>query len=639
MPRERIEDDEIVINLADLWQALKKHKQFIAKVTGACVLAGAVLTFAVNPGYEATAMLKVQPPRSLNKSMLDTMELTNDRLAAQYMATYGHIMTSRSVIYEVIRGLKAPEDEGKDIDSLYEGYTKRIKTSPVKNATVMQVTITGKEEENTKQFTNLLLQTFFTKVSSMEQGNSINASSFVSSQLQAAKQNMEKAEENLRSFQTEHKVLSPEEDVRVASQKINMANSIKADSEVGMRAAQAKLDEINTQLAANGTVLADNDIIAELRKKLAGLASEKVSLENKFTQEHPSVIDVNERIAGVQAELDREIARVANMEATSTNKAFQDLLTAKVNSEVTVAVNKSKLEAVKKLEEEYAQNLAILSANRQKYAQLTREVAVAKDIYSMLRKRMEESKVAASADSGAIQVVDVPVVNKAKRKGAMKLGLALMLGLLGSCGWVIAKELMNPTIKRIGDIEDRLGLRVLANIAGNDVDKLNSYRKLRSSIMALTDMKTIMFTSSISGEGRTTICQSLADLLAKTGFKIALVNTNGLVGLCQGGTLMTTDNVNLHKAVQEQGLAEGGEILASKSMSNLLDNLKAAYDYIIIDAPALDATSDAVSLGSKVDGVIDLIRAGMVNPEHALRDLDELEQVGAKMLGAVLLEE
>lgn len=639
MPRERIEDDEIVINLADLWQALKKQKQFIAKVTGVCVLAGAVLTFAVNPGYEASAMLKVQPPRSLNKSMLDALELTNDRLATQYMATYGQVMTSRSVIYEVIRGLKAPEDEGKDLDSLYESYTKRIKTNPVKNATVMQVTITGKEEENTKQFTNLLLQTFFTKIASMEQGNSVSASSFVSSQLQAAKQNMEKAEENLRTFQTEHKVLSPEEDVRVASQKINMANNIKAESEVGMRAAQARLDEINAQLVANGTIMADNDIIAELRKKLASLAAEKISLENKFTQEHPSVIDVNERIAGVQAELDREIARVVNMEATSTNKAYQDLLTAKVNSEVTVAVNKSKLEAVKKLEEEYAQNVATLSANRQQYAQLTREVAVAKDIYSMLRKRMEESKVAASADSGAIQVVDAPVVTKAKRKGAMKLGLAFMLGLLGSCGWVIGKELMNPTIKHIDDIEDRLGLRVLAKISGNDGDKLNSYRKLRSSIMAMTDVKTIMFNRSMSCEESTTICQSLADLLAKTGFRIALVNTNGLANLCQGGTLMTTDNVNIHKAVQEQGLAEGGEILASKAMTNLLDNLKAAYDYIIIDAPALDVASDAVSLGGKVDGVVNLIRAGMVNPEHALRDLDELEQVGAKVLGAVLLED
>jgi len=637
MTRERIEDDEVVINLGDLWQALKKQKQFIAKVTGACVVLGAIATFALNPGYEATAILRVQPPRSLNKSMLDTMELTNERLAAQYMATYGQIMTSRSVIYEVIRGLKAPEDEGKELDQLYEGYIKRIKTAPVKNATVMQVIVTGKEEENTKKFTQLLFQSFFSKVASMDQGNSTNTGTFVSSQLQTAKANMEKAEEKLRAFQTEHKVLSPEEDVKVASQRINMANSIKAESEVGMKAAQAKLDEINAQLAANGTMMADNDIISELRKKLASLAAEKVSLEDKYTQEHPTVINVNERIAGMQAELNKEIARVANMETASTNKGYQDLLTAKVNSEVTVAVNRSKLEAVKKLEDEYAQSVATLSANRQKYAQLTREVNVARDIYSMLRKRLEEAKVAATADNGAVQIVDPPMVNKAKRKGAMKLGLAFLLGLLGSCGWVAGKELLNPTIKHAEEIEDQLGLKVLANIAGDGDAKLNAYRKLRSSLMAMENVKTIMFTSSLSGEGRSTLCQSLAELLAKTGLKTALVNTNGLVALCQGGNFSLTDTNSLHTAVQEQSVADTGEILASIAMKDMLNSLKASYDYVIIDAPALDSASDATILGNKVDGTISLVRTGYVSPKIALRDADELEQAGAKLLGVVLV--
>lgn len=641
MARERriIDEEEETINLLDLWDALKQKKKFIAKVTGVCVALGVAVTLALNPGYESKAMLKVQPPRSLNKSMLDTMELTNDRLAAQYMATYGQLMTSRSVINEVIRGLKNPEDEGKDINTLYEGYSKRIKTTPVKNATIMEVTITGKDEESTKKFAQLLFQAFFTKVASMDQGTTKNASNFVASQLQTAKTNMEKAEQNLRDFQSEQKMLSPDEDVKMAAAKLTMANNIKAQAEVGLKTARAQLESISGQLSQNGHIMAENDLIKEYQKKLAELAAKKVGLEEKYTNEHPAVIQINEEISGVQNKLQQEINNVVQQQSTSSNKSYQDLLAKKINSEVDLAVNQSRLVAVQQIENEYAKDVERLSTNKQKYVNLTREVNVTKDIYVMLSKRLEESKVAATAENGAIQMVDPPTVMKAKRKGVMKVGIAFFVGLLGSCGLIIGKELLHPTIKHVSDIEERLGLKALTVIPSQEAAKLNAYRKLRSSLMALPEKKIIMFTSSLSGEGRSTICQSLAELLAKTGLQTALVTPAGLVALTQGTAFKTTEQDRLVTAIQEEVTTESGEVLASKTMTALLEQLKNAYDYVIVDAPALDASSDAAILANKVDGVVDLIKAGVVAPDRALRDLEELEQDGAKLLGAVLVEQ
>ena len=117
-----------------------------------------------------------------------------------------------------------------------------------------------------------------------------------------------------------------------------------------------------------------------------------------------------------------------------------------------------------------------LSEKEQKDLSLMRDVSVADEIYIMLAKRLEEAKVAEVAVSTEVQVVDTATLpeDPVKPKKLLTLLLAAFLGIFGGSGFVIAKELMNRTIKTTDDVANYLDLPVLGSVP--------DYESLKKSI-------------------------------------------------------------------------------------------------------------------------------------------------------------
>lgn len=145
------------------------------------------------------------------------------------------------------------------------------------------------------------------------------------------------------------------------------------------------------------------------------------------------------------------------------------------------------MNTISQLEERYNKDVQALSETEQQYLSLLRDARVAQEIYVMLAKRLEEAKVAEVAVSTEVQVVDNPTLPEkpVKPKKALTLVLSFLLGLFGSSGFVIARELMNRTIKTSDDVETYLGLPVLAQVPSNEslneakeVENLSAWQKL-----------------------------------------------------------------------------------------------------------------------------------------------------------------
>jgi succinoglycan biosynthesis transport protein ExoP len=115
-----------------------------------------------------------------------------------------------------------------------------------------------------------------------------------------------------------------------------------------------------------------------------------------------------------------------------------------------------------------------------------RDVSVADEIYIMLAKRLEEAKVAEVAVSTEVQVVDTATLpeDPIKPKKVLTLLLAAFLGIFGGSGFVIAKELMNRTIKTTDDVANYLDLPVLGSVP--DYESLNKNMKKEQQEQSLT---------------------------------------------------------------------------------------------------------------------------------------------------------
>ena len=186
-----------------------------------------------------------------------------------------------------------------------------------------------------------------------------------------------------------------------------------------------------------------------------------------------------------------------------------------------------------------------------------------------------------------------------------------------------------------------------------------AYRMFRTNIQFSKldgDLKTILFTSSCSGEGKSVSAANTAIALAQTGKKVILIGcdlrkpvqhlifgrvANGLTNVVFGDlsvehAIQETEQNNLFLIASGPLPPNPSEILGSNKMDMLLNNLKTTADYVIIDSPPVLAVSDACVLASKVDGIILVLGAGIVRAEMAQQTKESLERAKGRLLGVMI---
>lgn len=431
--------------------------------------AAVVYLIVVPPTYESVALLRVKQPKGIGSSILESMPMGNAMATKQLMSTYAEILKSRSVVVPVIEATEEADKDGKY--PRYEDYLKsRVTTNPFKDTEIMQVSVTAKTAEDAQKANQLLVNGFLTRLTELVRGEQKTTRLFIEERVKSSKQELNDAESKLTAFKKEKNVLSPDNQVKLTADKLNMVDKLRAENQVALEAARARNSSVSGQLENNTASVADNNVITSLQKQLATLETQRINYLDKYTDKHPKVQEVNKEIAGIRQCLNEEISRIASLETASTNAVHQGLLADKFKSEAEMSVAQSNLNTIAELEKCYNEDVQRLSDTEQKYLSLLRDTTVAQEIYVMLAKRLEEAKVAEVAVSTEVQVVDAPTLPErpVKPKKALTLVLAFLLGLFGSSGYVIARELMNRTIKTSEDVSTYLGLPVLGQIPSSE---------------------------------------------------------------------------------------------------------------------------------------------------------------------------
>ncbi len=184
-----------------------------------------------------------------------------------------------------------------------------------------------------------------------------------------------------------------------------------------------------------------------------------------------------------------------------------------------------------------------------------------------------------------------------------------------------------------------------------------AFRTLRTSIsFASSDMRVILVTSSILGEGKSTVAANLAMVMAQAGNRVLLIdadfrrptlhyrfglnNEKGLVNiLVKGKALEETVQPGfegLHLLTSGPIPPNPSELFASDAASEFLSGTKEKYDVVIIDTPPVIAFTDAVILAAKADGVVMVVKANHTKVDLIKDAMDRLKKANANLLGIVL---
>ncbi|KMY46265.1 capsular biosynthesis protein [Bacillus sp. FJAT-27916] len=186
------------------------------------------------------------------------------------------------------------------------------------------------------------------------------------------------------------------------------------------------------------------------------------------------------------------------------------------------------------------------------------------------------------------------------------------------------------------------------------------FRTLRTNIQFTAvdeELQTILITSSGPSEGKSTTASNTAVVFAQQGkrtlfidadlrrptahYTFACLNTAGLTNVLTKQTTLekavqVVEPLGLHVLTSGPLPPNPAELLSSRSMKELINQVKQDYDVIIIDSPPVTAVTDAQVLARECQGVILVVSSGRTQIEEAVKTKELLEHTGAKILGAVL---
>jgi len=287
-----------------------------------------------------------------------------------------------------------------------------------------------------------------------------------------------------------------------------------------------------------------------------------------------------------------------------------------------------------------------------------------------------------AADAITIKVEDAEIPDAPSGPNRMSnTMLAGVVGLLLAVGVVFAVEMLNTTLQSSEAIESALGLPVLASIQSyrkeiiRFVQKCPSNKMLSGSISLATKeninallaniqfatiahpIQTLILTSSIAGEGKSSILLLLAEALSDLNKSVLLVDMDMrnpslwkyiglrgrkdlfdyLVGHSRlEDVICNTDNPGIHFIDSHHHLASVSQIVNFEVFERFLDNVKRTYDFILFDTPPLSLFIDAAALANRMDASLMVVGNGMTNTKVAVEVVNQLHKANANILGAVL---
>ena len=278
--------------------------------------------------------------------------------------------------------------------------------------------------------------------------------------------------------------------------------------------------------------------------------------------------------------------------------------------------------------------------------QLERVAAANKVLYEYFLSRLKEISVQRGieqADSRVLSAAVLPSDPSSPRK-ALALGTASILGFFLGCALVLVREMRNATLRNAEDLERLSGRTVFGEIARAPTSRRRrlldyivsrttsplseAVRNLRTSILMAsvgTPPQIIMLSSSMPGEGKTTLSLSLAHSLASMKKKVLLIEgdirrrtlkeyfkakeTDGLLAAVSGEKTLEdvvhkSDKLGADVLMGEDSKSNAADFFTSDKFRAFVTDLRARYDYIVIDTPPVLVVPDARVIGSLSDFVL-----------------------------------
>ncbi len=408
-------------------------------------------------------------------------------------------------------------------------------------------------------------------------------------------------------------------------------------------------------------------------------AAIREGLSSQISNMEQSISTTSDQIAAVEQEMAAAAAQKAAIVGTQLAVAATQTVAA-MGSQAPAAATQTATAMQQQLAVDATQTAAAAPATvvPAELVQLQDRLTQYRTVYSNLVQSYEQVRMAEEQTSSNVVVSQQARINPVPiaPKTSQYTLIAALAGALLAAGVVFMVENLDDTIRNPEEVRRKFGFSILGLIARHHVPEdrpvaleeprsvvAEAFRSLRTNITYAAigrPLRRILVTSATPQDGKTTVACSLAVVLSQSDKRVLLIdadlrrpqvhnrfgleNRMGLTDLFVVPLNGIRGAISAINASKLAILTSGGlppnpaELLASRLMGNILDALNRDFGLLIIDAPPLLAVTDAAALAPLVDGVILVARPGTTKLTALEQAVEQLQVVGAHLLGIVLNE-
>lgn len=442
---ENRDNDEIVIDLREVFGILKRKFKTVLGITAVFLAVAGAYAFFWPKTYESTALLRVRQPRSATRS--DMMHTTNEivdkdvKISAQRTNSYARILTSYGVVNPLIPLVEEPNPDGKYPG--YEGFVKdRIKTEMNRDSDVIEVSVFGKTPEEAQMLNQKLLENFKEHLRQVAKQSEDDMRKYIAGRTDETTSTLQVAREKLDALRARNKYISPVVLADRVAGRLSELGKKREDNALAIRKLEIRLMEVNDRLDNLEPLEIRNSAIDGYYGRLAKLEHTKREYEAKYTSKHPVMLDLLEEIKIVQESLAAEQEKVAKRLVPGSSSVQNGLIGKKYELERELVRRRNDEQYWAALVAEDEVKIKELLEQKREYQRAEEEETIIKSHNALFLKKLEELKVAENNAANAVDVVDNPSLDEkpVSPKKARTLAIALVLGLICGSMYVVVKE-------------------------------------------------------------------------------------------------------------------------------------------------------------------------------------------------------
>ncbi len=692
--------ESVDLDLSRYLLILKRQWMSVSIIFGATVALSYVATTFMKPSYQAEGKLLFRIPSFSSNLLLNSSEgqATGDLktlVATQNpISTQIEVISSPPLLRQAINELKLKNNKG---ESLEVGVLEKDLTLKIVGGTdVLRVTYKSRNPKEAAAVVNKVMNLYLKNDIITSRSEAEETHRLVDKQLPKAQSAVHEAQVALRSFKQKNNVVDLSEESKSA---VAIIGSL--DSEINT--VQAQLDQVNAQTnelrqkvnmnsqkAIAVSALNQSPAVQGILTQLQDLERQLAIQRSRFLDETPIIIDLEAKKANLQTLLQKQIEQNTGNQTKVPQRLLQmgelrqSLIKDFQQSEVQRLGLAKKLASLYKSRSAYKQRVKTIPLLVQNQRELEQKVEFAQFTYQTLLKKLQELQVAENKNTANARIITQALVPEKAVLSQKPIVLAcgMMLGLFLSTTTVLLVEMRDKSLKTLKEVREIFGYTMLGivplltkkasshryaesttpEIAVRDTPhSLTSeiYRMIQANLKFLSSdkvLKTIVVTSAVPKEGKSTVSANLAAAIAQLGRKVLLIDadmrvssqhhlwqlTNAaglsevLVGQAEFKTSVCQVMDNLDVLTAGVKPPNPLALLDSKRMASLIENFSDQYDFVIIDAPPLLFAADALTLSHMTDGILLVTRPGVIDSSSASAAKEMLESSGYNILGLLV---